>query len=351
MSGLRIGVAGIRDPYTTAVYYLSAADAGHRASSLHRVDDDACRNLDLLIVVDPFLQDLRALRKLRCPSVGVLIDVHRTLDMRLAFARYLDHVMVAQPAYVDAFKADGHDSVHWLPLGCDPDVHFSSGLTRDIDVGFVGKMGAPGTDRNETLTRVLSAFRTNDTQRSYLPREMGETYSRSKIVFNKSIGGDLNMRFFEALGAGALLVTDRIGNGLAEIGREGEHFVLYDTADEAIEKITFYLRHEAERAAIARAGQALAFERHTYAHRLQQILDTVAANAGAMAPARVAPSRQERLWRSEFMRRRGAGPGEFLQLVADGHASRAALSNGMIGVARHARGVARRAAASLKGQA
>ena len=50
------------------------------------------------------------------------------------------------------------------------------------------------------LRAVLPQFATNDVSRSYNPQQMGEVYSRSKIVFNKSINGDLNMRFFEGTG-------------------------------------------------------------------------------------------------------------------------------------------------------
>ena len=54
---------------------------------------------------------------------------------------------------------------------------------------------------------------------------MGRIYSESKIVLNASINGDLNMRVFEALTSGALLVTDRIENGLdtlfAQIAQAG----------------------------------------------------------------------------------------------------------------------------------
>ena len=150
-------------------------------------------------------------------------------------------------------------------------MHFVPGQERIHEVGFVGKFGVPGSDRFETLTRVLGQFVTNDTGRTYSPREMGAIYSRSKIVFNKSINGDLNMRFFEGLAAGALVVTDRIGNGLADVACEGEHYVGYSSIEEAIAVIRHYLAYEGEREAIARRGQAHAFTHHTYARRMARI--------------------------------------------------------------------------------
>jgi len=44
--------------------------------------------------------------------------------------------------------------------------------------------------------------------------QMAETYSASKIVFNCSLKKDVNMRVFEALASGSLLLT----NDLSENG-------------------------------------------------------------------------------------------------------------------------------------
>ena len=327
-----IGIVGLWDGMSTVKYFASAlgADAVH----LDRVAAISKADCDLVIVVDPRLDTPAALRATQATTVVVLIDVHQQLSARLAYARYFDHVFIAQPDYRDAFKALGHPSVHHLPLACDPAVHFTSGLIRDIDVGFVGKFGSPGSDREQTLRKVLSTFQTNDTNRSYAPSEMGEIYSRSKIVFNKSINRDLNMRFFEGLASGALVVTDRIGNGLSDVADEGVHYVGYDTPEEAIEKIEYYLAHEAERAEIAARGQALAFEQHTYAARLVTILDVVAAMPQARAPARVAPRSLEGQWRSECLRIQGASPAEIGALLTSSAWSIPMLCNACVAALR-----------------
>ena len=54
------------------------------------------------------------------------------------------------------------------------------------------------------------------------------------------------------IAAGALLVTDRIGNGLDELLTEGEHYVGYDTAEEAVTQIERYLADEDARAGLVR---------------------------------------------------------------------------------------------------
>lgn len=332
----RIGVLAIASAETTARYFERAARADGHEVVTYVSAADCARDvaLDWLLVVDPCLDDPGSLRHVRCPIAGYLIDVHQQLAPRLCYANYLDHVFVAQPDYLPDFRAQGHPSVHWLPLGCDPEIHFATGNARIHDVGFVGKLGKPGSDRFVTLQRVLAAFDTNDTQRPYTPKQMGETYSRSRIVFNKSINRDLNMRFFEGLAAGALVVTDHIENGLGEFGRDGEHYVTYRDADEAIDKIRYYLAHDAERERIARCGQRLVHAQHTYLDRFRTIAGVTGTAGQLHAPVRNAAPAQEAMWRSSFLRTKGAGLREAATLLWEGRHSPPVIANAFVATAR-----------------
>lgn len=335
-TGNDLGILAIRDGVNTARYFENAAVAAHW--SVQKIQDVSCSwsedKFAALLVVDPCLTASLALKSVRCPVIGYLIDVHQQLDVRLAYARYFDHVFVAQLDYLQVFRDLPHPSVHWLPLACDPAVHFVQGLDRDIDVGFVGKLGMPGSARFETLSCVLSEFATNDFTRPYTPAEMGEVYSRSRIVFNKSINGDVNMRVLEGLASGALLVTDRIDNGLDQIGIAGVHFVTYDTIDEAVDVIRHYLANDLDREAIAKRGQAHVFSHHTYAHRLAEILATVEVNPDARAPARAASAKTEATWRSECMRIQGASVSAVAALAMEGNLTQALIANSAIALAR-----------------
>ena len=318
---MRIAIGRIREEQNTALYYERAArSSGHEVTVIHSAEELACgEQFDFFLAVDPWFEGLRFLPLVPCPSAVVLIDLHQELHIRLLFARFFDHVFVAQRDYLERFKADGCVNVHWLPLGADPGVHYVEGLSRDIDVGFVGKLGNPSTERNRILSHVLSRFCTNDMRIHYAPAEMGVVYSRSKIVFNKSIGGDVNMRVFEALAAGALLVTDRISNGLDLLLSEGVHYIGYDTPEEAVAQIERFLSDENGRSSIAQAGQNLLFSRHTYATRLSRIIQVVMASGSARpALARSVLPAQRRLWGAELARRRGLSPRGAAALVAEG---------------------------------
>lgn len=240
---------------------------------------------DLFVFVDPAPDWPLGLEALPCPTAAYMIDVHRNLPIRLALSRFFDAVFVAQKDYVPEFAAIGHRHAYWLPLGCDPVLHHKPSETRDLDVGFVGQLGLEGTPRHKTLTTILPRYRTNDYHRFYQPEDMAEIYGRSKIVFNVSVNGDVNMRVFEAWAAGALLVTDRIDNGFDEIFRDGVNCVCYSSPDEAVEKLDYYLAHDAEREAIAAEGLRAGLAEHTYAERWQRLMELTPPARGC-APAR-----------------------------------------------------------------
>ncbi len=92
-----------------------------------------------------------------------------------------------------------------------------------------------------------------------------EALSAAKIVFNGAIdmaGKDRgNMRCFEALGAGCLLLSDE-GN-YPEGMKDGETIVTYRSAEHAIEQIKALLDQPARRAEIARAGHEMVSTRYS----------------------------------------------------------------------------------------
>jgi spore maturation protein CgeB len=79
-----------------------------------------------------------------------------------------------------------------------------------------------------------------------------------------------NVRLFEATGVGTLLLTDRKDN-LSDMFEPGKEVAVYASADECVETIRYYLDHESEREAIARAGQERTLRDHNYDVRMQEL--------------------------------------------------------------------------------
>jgi hypothetical protein len=108
-------------------------------------------------------------------------------------------------------------------------------------------------------------------------REMYQILGNSKITLNHH--GDIapyanNYRLYEATGVGTLLITDWKVN-LHEMFEPGKEVVAYRTPEECAELIQYYLEHEAEREAIARAGQERTLREHTYYQRMQELVEIV----------------------------------------------------------------------------
>lgn len=200
------------------------------------------------------------------PNAWWVIDTHLNLDWALTHARHFDAVFAAQKDGADALMASGIATAQWLPLACDPFIHGHQPTDKEFDFAFVGHV-FPG-ERQRLIAKLQSKYPKHLVGNQYF-HEMAMTYARSKVVFNRSLKDDLNMRVFEGLASGSLVITNRLpDNGQDELFKDGQHLVTYDSDDELIDKVDFYLRHSDERERIACSGQALVFEQHTYTHRM-----------------------------------------------------------------------------------
>jgi hypothetical protein len=208
---------------------------------------------------------------LKIPKACYLIDSHLNLQWHVEWAKHFDHVFIAQREYLEAFRASGNRSVHWLPLGCDPEIHRQATRVKQHDVGFVGSLN---TERRVALlNRVETCFRVVY-ERSFWV-DMADFFARCRIVFNNAIKNDLNMRVFEVLSTGSFLLTDAAENSGQEVlFHDREELGMYN--DEAIREVVgYYLEHEEERERIAARGRTVAHAAHTYAHRLEDLLAVV----------------------------------------------------------------------------
>ncbi|MFH1028431.1 MAG: glycosyltransferase [Pseudomonadota bacterium] len=206
---------------------------------------------------------------LPCPKVCYLIDSHLNLPMHLEWARQFDQVFIAQREYLDDFRKLGMKT-YWLPLGCDPEVHHRYTEPKIHDVGFVGGIMA-GSRREALLTELASQIPVHY-ERCFWD-DMVRLFSRSRIVFNEAVRNDLNMRVFEVMSTGTMLLTDMAGNsGQDELFRDGEDYAVYRDSN-ICDFATFYLANEELREQIAGRGQRLVHNAHTYGHRVEDLLE------------------------------------------------------------------------------
>jgi len=213
------------------------------------------------------------LTELPCPTALMIGDYWPGDHGRIKTARLFDHVFVTDQNGMRDFPAGGCKSVHWTPFAADDRFHRDFQLERIYDIGFVGytHQGVQ-SERAIALAALAKHYKMNDYLKPSYDEEIGKTYSQSKIVVNFPNRGGFNMRVFESMAAGALLITEDVGNGQRELFEDRKHFVLYKDKSEIPGLVDYYLAHDAERIAISREGQREVLAKHTYRHRAEFML-------------------------------------------------------------------------------
>jgi glycosyl transferase family 1 len=202
--------------------------------------------------------------------------------------RLFDVVFGTQKDAIPELCRAGLDA-RWLPFAFDTALKNDPDAEKIYDVGFVGNLDLPATraERLDLLSRLERQYRMNDYRTSVYGDEMMHTYNRSRIVVNIPVTDGFNMRTFEAMASGALLLTKAVGNGQTDLFGDGVHFVTYRDGDDLLDKVAYFLGHDRERQEIAAAGRREVLARHTYDHRAAEVLDALgrASRTRTTAPA------------------------------------------------------------------
>jgi len=260
---------------------------------------DRFRDFDLILVLNyNFIHPEIWARELQRPIkvLGFGDDPYSTYIRGLPYLWAFDGAFHISPSYIDEMRFDAafarwHAPSTWWPLvtarserpAAVDDAFFGR---RDVDVAYVGNPHPLKVDRLVRLKRhfgdririhgrwrfrgwigFLRAFAGKPIYPHRVSpltaRERTELYWRTRIAFNMHVSEPRcetgNMRMYEAPAHGMMQVCDKAGADAHElIFAPGTEAVYYDTFDDAIERIEYYLAHEDERAAIARRG----FERY-----------------------------------------------------------------------------------------
>ena len=213
---------------------------------------------------------------------------------------------------LNRYKALGGTNGHWLPFACDPYYHKPVVLSDaekkeyECDICFIG---TNNTERVGILEKLCSfnigiwgqgwerlpdksPIKRHLRGRAVGPEIWTKIFSAAKIVLN--ITGHrcdvmvpfieekdfrmTNTRIFEVLGCGASQLVDTKPDALT-LFTTGQHLDCYKNADEAMELVDFYLRNPEKRNAIAEEGRKEALRKHTYQHRIGEILSVVLRKA------------------------------------------------------------------------
>ncbi len=205
-----------------------------------------------------------------------------------------DLVLSSLPKTISWFQAQGIPA-KMLRLGFQPQILSQIECqAKSFPISFVGSLFKMHRDRIDLLDKIAQRYDLGiwgpetdvcaDPPFDRIFRgsawgvEMFNILCQSKITLNHhiDIGGNHanNMRLYEATGVGTLLLTDWKEN-LHEIFELGSEIVAYRDANECLDLIDYYLKHDRERDKIARAGQQRTLAEHTYEYRVKEMLSII----------------------------------------------------------------------------
>ncbi len=241
------------------------------------------------------------LRELGARVIGWFFDDEDRFDNYSAlWAPLLWGAFTNDPAAVDKFAGLGLPAVH-VVLGSNPRVFRRLDVLPQYDVSFVGR-SFPSRQQDVQAIRDagidVATFGRGWPAGRLSTERMVQVFNESRInlCFTKSAGvegaGQMKDRIFHVPMAGGFLLCEAVP-GVEELFVPGREVVLFETLEEAVSRIDYYLTHDEERLAIRDAGWRRAQRDHAQSSRMESAfarLDSIGANrrepSGQTAPLR-----------------------------------------------------------------
>lgn len=235
-------------------------------------------------------------------------DPGATYKRTIPYLHAYDHIMHCAIGYSgdmnlkEKLSYCGVKTINWLPLGvmnyeCDADVSEEAlfAQRRDIDVVYIGSWWPQKCDLLFRLKRALgyrlkvfgnfrirhnlyinAHYRTASWVRRVSFPERVKLYQRAKIGINLHYNeyGLGNQRLYHLPANGAMQISD-CGPILDNIFRVGSEIESYASFDELVDKIRYYLAHDAEREMMARLAYRRVMSQYRFATVMQRAAEFI----------------------------------------------------------------------------
>ncbi len=247
---------------------------------------------------------LTELRKRGIITVLWFVEDYLRFTYWREIAQFYDFVFTIQTGEcLDLIKAAGAGEVHYLPSACDPAIHRTVELSEEERARWgspISFVGAGYHNRQQTFAAFAELpFKIWGTEwpgcrpfdklvqengRRLSPDEYIKIFNGTDININlhssserdgvDPFGDFLNPRTFELAACGAFQLVDERAL-LAENFKPGEEIVTFRDTRDLMQKISYYSTRPEERKQIAARAKERALREHTYAQRLQKMLEII----------------------------------------------------------------------------
>ena len=176
-------------------------------------------------------------------------------------------------------RKDGFANVFLTQWGCNHFLYKNLNMPRTYDASFVGRCYGERKNFVDTIRKGginVATFGLGWGDGGRVSQaDLIKIYNKSKISLNLSLASkagkiQIKARDFEAVGCGSLLLTKETKQ-IAEYFTPDEEIITYQDANDASEKIGYYLKNEGERERIAKKGYERLIKEHTMEKRFLDI--------------------------------------------------------------------------------
>lgn len=216
----------------------------------------------------------------------------------LASVPCYDCIFTPKSYHIESLMAVGAKRIEFLPYAYDPWCHYPVKSTPEekqifaSDIAFIGTWGKKRAGILETLVSSDFSYRLviwgnqweqlspTSLLRKYVQFKPATGTTQAKVFGNTKIAlafllpPDLHTaRTFEIPAFGAFVLAERTSEHVSFFG-EGREIVCFESVKELRDKIDYYLVHDDERQAIARAGyEKVTRGGHSYVDRMRRVLE------------------------------------------------------------------------------
>lgn len=231
--------------------------------------------------------DIKNLNKIDIPIGAYVIDAHWKNDQRKKYFNENNISLifsVSKHPFLQRFP-DYKTKFRFLPFSINPRIIKDWKLEKDIDFLLMGHIAESYPFRAMVRDQMKNTegfvyhkhpgHLKKDRSLYIIDEDFGKEINRAKIFFTcGSIYKYPVMKYFEVPGCHTLLIAEE-NPDLIELGfKDGVNYVVADQSN-FYEKGLHYLKHEKERAKIAKTGYQFIHKNHTHQVRAQQFIQYV----------------------------------------------------------------------------
>ncbi|KJH79357.1 glycosyltransferase [Pseudomonas sp. KSR10] len=176
-------------------------------------------------------------------------------------------------------RAAGVDA-HFIPKGFDSARMQLQDCERDIQLGFIGRLGSAAYAARRALLEALAAVEPLQIMRTHSADEYVQTLNRIHIFISADVGlNEYMAKNFEAMACGCLLLAKRQGRGEENaLGLEdGVNVLLYDDIDSLRKRLAWARKYPELARVVALRGHEHVLANHAYEKLASKIAAVISA--------------------------------------------------------------------------